>query len=112
MRVATYRVGGERRVGVVDPSRQTVTPFDLAAEAAERGLLALLDRETPRRLGQPMSLREATLEAPIPRPARNIFCVGKNYHEHAHEFASSGFDSSAAAGAVPQHPIIFSKVPE
>ncbi|TIW18038.1 MAG: fumarylacetoacetate hydrolase family protein, partial [Mesorhizobium sp.] len=41
-----------------------------------------------------------------------IFCVGKNYHEHAHEFARSGFDSSAGAGAIPKHPIIFSKVPE
>jgi 2-keto-4-pentenoate hydratase/2-oxohepta-3-ene-1,7-dioic acid hydratase in catechol pathway len=38
--------------------------------------------------------------------------VGKNYHEHAHEFARSGFDSSAASGAVPEAPIIFSKVPE
>jgi 2-keto-4-pentenoate hydratase/2-oxohepta-3-ene-1,7-dioic acid hydratase in catechol pathway len=52
------------------------------------------------------------LEAPIPRPRRNIYCVGKNYHEHAKEFAASGFDSSAVAGAVPKHPIIFSKVPE
>ncbi|PTB87500.1 hydrolase [Pseudidiomarina aestuarii] len=43
---------------------------------------------------------------------RNIFCVGKNYMEHAHEFSKSGFDSSAAAGAVPKNPIIFSKVPE
>ena len=45
-------------------------------------------------------------------PRRNIFCVGKNYHEHAHEFSKSGFDSSAGAGAVPKNPIIFSKVPE
>jgi 2-keto-4-pentenoate hydratase/2-oxohepta-3-ene-1,7-dioic acid hydratase in catechol pathway len=52
------------------------------------------------------------LEAPVPRPRRNIFCVGKNYHEHAHEFAKSGFDSSAASGAVPKEPIIFSKLPE
>src|SRR5262249_9072180 len=34
------------------------------------------------------------------------------YHEHAREFSRSGFDSSAAAGTVPKHPIIFSKVPE
>ncbi|WP_457301033.1 fumarylacetoacetate hydrolase family protein [Phyllobacterium sp. P5_D12] len=40
-----------------------------------------------------------------------MFCVGKNYYEHAHEFSRSGFDSSAAAGVVPNHPIIFSKVP-
>ncbi len=50
--------------------------------------------------------------APFPRPSRNIFCVGKNYHEHAHEFARSGFDSGAASGAVPDAPILFSKVPE
>ncbi|MGY8993813.1 MAG: fumarylacetoacetate hydrolase family protein, partial [Rhodospirillales bacterium] len=53
-----------------------------------------------------------TLRAPIPRPRRNIFCVGKNYYDHAHEFANSGFDSSAAQSVVPKNPIIFSKVPE
>ncbi len=54
----------------------------------------------------------ARLLAPIPRPSRNVFCVGKNYHEHAQEFAKSGFDSSAASGAIPEAPIVFSKVPE
>ena len=57
-------------------------------------------------------LSQVTLEAPIPRPAHNVFCVGKNYDAHAAEFAASGFDSSAAAGFVPQHPIIVSKLPE
>jgi 2-keto-4-pentenoate hydratase/2-oxohepta-3-ene-1,7-dioic acid hydratase in catechol pathway len=55
------------------------------------------------------------LLAPIPRPRRNIFCVGKNYHAHAKEFAGSGFDSSAKnvpGGDIPTVPIIFSKVPE
>ena len=59
-----------------------------------------------------LPLSSVNLLAPIPRPARNIFCVGKNYHDHAHEFANSGFDSSAASGAVPKHPIVFSKVPD
>ena len=62
--------------------------------------------------GPAIPLAQVTLEAPLPRPRRNIFCVGKNYYEHAHEFAKSGFDSSAASGAVPDAPIIFSKVPE
>ncbi|HKJ52988.1 MAG TPA: fumarylacetoacetate hydrolase family protein [Gammaproteobacteria bacterium] len=62
--------------------------------------------------GEPLGLDEVVLEAPLPRPRRNIFCVGKNYHDHAHEFAGSGFDSSAAKGAVPEFPIVFSKVPE
>jgi 2-keto-4-pentenoate hydratase/2-oxohepta-3-ene-1,7-dioic acid hydratase in catechol pathway len=70
-------------------------------------ILALIDAAATAR-GPVTSGR---LVAPL-RPRRNIFCVGKNYHEHAHEFARSGFDSSAAAGAVPEHPIIFSKVPE
>lgn len=114
MRVATFSIGGERRVGLVDPDNETIAPFDLPVERAESGILALIDRNgagLPRTLS-PIPLAQVELEAPIPQPRRNIFCVGKNYHEHAHEFARSGFDSSAAAGAIPKNPIIFSKVPE
>ncbi|MGD0719688.1 MAG: fumarylacetoacetate hydrolase family protein [Roseiarcus sp.] len=112
MKIATYRVGGERRVGLVDERRQTISAFDIPEADAIAGVLALIDRsELPRTL-QPTPLREVVLEAPIPRPRRNIYCVGKNYHDHAKEFAASGFDSSAVAGAVPGHPIVFSKVPE
>ncbi|WP_248312106.1 fumarylacetoacetate hydrolase family protein [Bosea sp. BK604] len=57
-----------------------------------------------------LALAEATLHAPFPRPARNIFCVGKNYHEHAREFAQSGFDASAKE-IVPEAPVIFTKPP-
>jgi 2-keto-4-pentenoate hydratase/2-oxohepta-3-ene-1,7-dioic acid hydratase in catechol pathway len=112
LKIAAFRVGGERRVGVVDEGRGTVAPLALTAEEAAEGVLALIGRETPPRTLSPIPLSEVHLDAPVPRPRRNIFCVGKNYHEHAHEFASSGFDSSAAAGAVPKNPIIFSKVPE
>jgi 2-keto-4-pentenoate hydratase/2-oxohepta-3-ene-1,7-dioic acid hydratase in catechol pathway len=48
--------------------------------------------------------------APIPRQAKNIFCVGKNYREHAREFAGSGFDASAK-DIVPEHPVVFTKPP-
>src|SRR5277367_7043356 len=112
MKIATYRVGGERRVGLVDEQRRTVSAFDIPGAEAREGVLALIARPRLPRQFSPMPLREAALEAPIPRPRRNIYCVGKNYHEHAHEFAASGFDSSAVAGAIPKHPIIFSKVPE
>jgi 2-keto-4-pentenoate hydratase/2-oxohepta-3-ene-1,7-dioic acid hydratase in catechol pathway len=112
MKIATYRVGGERRVGLVDERRRTVAAFDLPESEALSGVLALIDRPELPRLLAPMPLHEAVLEAPVPRPRRNIYCVGKNYHDHAKEFAASGFDSSATAGVVPKHPIIFSKVPE
>jgi 2-keto-4-pentenoate hydratase/2-oxohepta-3-ene-1,7-dioic acid hydratase in catechol pathway len=52
----------------------------------------------------------AILLAPIPRPAKNIFCVGKNYREHAREFAGSGFDASTQE-VVPEAPVVFSKPP-
>jgi 2-keto-4-pentenoate hydratase/2-oxohepta-3-ene-1,7-dioic acid hydratase in catechol pathway len=53
------------------------------------------------------------IHAPFPRPAKNILCVGKNYHDHAREFHSSGFDASAGADAdaIPELPIIFTKWP-
>ncbi len=114
MRVATFSIAGERRVGLVDVEGETIAPFDFPVEAAKSGILALIehgDGPLPRLL-TPVPLAGVELEAPMPRPRRNIFCVGKNYHEHAHEFARSGFDSSASAGAVPKDPIIFSKVPE
>jgi 2-keto-4-pentenoate hydratase/2-oxohepta-3-ene-1,7-dioic acid hydratase in catechol pathway len=114
MRVATFSIAGERRVGLVDLDAATVAPFDFPIERAASGVVALIDRNgagIPPTLS-PIPLARVRLEAPIPHPRRNIFCVGKNYYEHAHEFARSGFDSSAALGAVPKNPIIFSKVPE
>ncbi len=112
MRLATFSVGGERRVGIVDANGTDLRPFDLPVDAAREGIVALIGRDSLPATLSPIALDRVTIEAPIPRPRRNIFCVGKNYHEHAHEFAKSGFDSSAAAGAVPKEPIIFSKVPE
>lgn len=52
----------------------------------------------------------AILLAPIPRPTKNIFCVGKNYREHAREFSGSGFDATTQE-VVPEAPVVFSKPP-
>lgn len=48
-------------------------------------------------------LSEVTLCAPIPRPHKNIFCIGKNYKDHAVEMG--GVES------IPEHPVVFSKAP-
>ena len=59
------------------------------------------------------TVAEIGLAAPLPRPRRNVICVGKNYVEHAKEFSGSGFDSSAQAGEdIPDYPIVFTKAPE
>lgn len=46
---------------------------------------------------------KAKLAAPIPRPRKNIFCIGKNYIDHAIELGS--------ASDIPDFPIVFSKPP-
>ncbi|WP_102261807.1 fumarylacetoacetate hydrolase family protein [Mesobacillus jeotgali] len=43
------------------------------------------------------------LLAPIPRPSKNIFCVGKNYAEHAIEMGSKD--------DIPEHVMVFTKAP-
>jgi len=112
MKFATFAVHSEQRVGQIDLASQSVRSFDLPASEAAQGVVTLIGRTTLPRLLEPIPLSQVTLKAPIPRPARNIFCVGKNYHAHAKEFAASGFDSSATKSVIPSDPIIFSKVPE
>lgn len=112
MKFAVFDWKGTRHVGRVDEDAQTVERFDLPAGLADNfGVACLIDAEPPK-AAETLPIGEVAVQAPIPRPRRNIFCVGKNYFEHANEFASSGFDSSAAKGAVPTAPIVFSKVPE
>lgn len=48
-----------------------------------------------------------TLLAPIPRPRKNIMCLGLNYLEHAEETANQ----IGRTGKAPQYPIVFTKCP-
>ena len=56
----------------------------------------------------PIPLNGARLGAPIPRPPKDILCVGRNYREHAAEFSRAGFDASERA-EIPEDPVIFTK---
>lgn len=53
-------------------------------------------------------LAEVELLAPIPRPRKNVFCVGRNYAEHA---AESRRASGEATPGGPAHINIFTKPP-
>lgn len=116
MKFATLQHQGRVLVARIDDAAGTAHPLDLPELEAAQGVAALARRAAAGQAlpseHEAMPLAAAKILAPIPRPARNIFCVGKNYFEHAEEFARSGFDSSAGSGAVPKAPIIFSKVPE
>ena len=117
MRIAAFFYQGQPHAGLVSDDLQTVRLLDMPLADRELGALTLLELlsrgEALPGQGAAVPLSEVQLRAPLPHPRRNIFCVGKNYHAHAKEFARSGFDSSAQAGGeIPAEPIIFSKVPE
>lgn len=100
MKLATIRYEGQETAAIVDPVAGRVWPL------AGRTMLDLITSgETPVADGEGVALADVTLLAPIPRPARNIFCVGKNYRDHVAEMRVGSEEG-------PQHPIIFSKVPQ
>jgi 2-keto-4-pentenoate hydratase/2-oxohepta-3-ene-1,7-dioic acid hydratase in catechol pathway len=115
MRLVTFRDGTGTRIGSLD-SAGKVLDLGAADESLPRDMIALIAGgagvlAAARAAEAKAPVAEgATILAPIPRPAKNVFCVGKNYHEHAKEFASSGFDATAKE-VVPEAPVVFSKPP-
>ena len=117
MKIIAFRHNGQPGVGLVSNDLPQIRPFDLPAAQRELGALPVIEMQAR---GEPLpallaavALGDVLITAPLPKPRRNIFCVGKNYFAHAKEFAGSGFDSSAQAGEdIPADPIFFTKVPE
>lgn len=116
MRLVTFTDQGGTRIGalagsdIIDLATAPDLPRDMPGLIA-LGAEGLTRARKAAATGLRVPLSKAKLLAPIPRPAKNIFCVGKNYHEHAKEFHASGFDASAGANAVPDVPIVFTKPP-
>ncbi|HEX2134857.1 MAG TPA: fumarylacetoacetate hydrolase family protein [Microvirga sp.] len=115
MKLVTFRRGGEHEVGIADFDRERLWPVAGTVEPPLAGMLDLIRRfdevgSALRPQGDGIPLTGVQLLAPLPRPPRNVFCVGKNYHEHAREFATSGFDATAKE-VVPEAPVVFSKPP-
>jgi len=119
MKLVTFTRNGIDEVGVKTDGG--LVPLSELASDLPKDMIALISEgeELKNRIdvlltayaGQPLNDEGLELRAPIPTPARNIFCVGKNYHDHAEEFEKSGFDSSSSGQAVPSVPIIFTKAP-
>ena len=109
-----------QRIGVLDRKAGKIVDLSVAAPDLPCNMLELIALgdaglkrvRTALASGKGLiDLKTAKLDAPIPRPSKNVLCVGKNYHEHAKEFHDSGFDASAGANAAPEVPIIFTKAP-
>jgi 2-keto-4-pentenoate hydratase/2-oxohepta-3-ene-1,7-dioic acid hydratase in catechol pathway len=119
MRLVTFSDTQGMRIGVHDVQSNTIV--DLAAGSRlprEMTQFVALGKNGLQRARRAVKSGEGRIpvdtvkiHAPFPRPARNILCVGKNYHDHAREFHNSGFDASAGKDAIPEEPIIFTKWP-
>jgi 2-keto-4-pentenoate hydratase/2-oxohepta-3-ene-1,7-dioic acid hydratase in catechol pathway len=119
MRLVTFSDGEGTRIGIHDAQSNTIVdmtagsrlPKDMAGFVA-LGRNGLQRARRALKTGEKrLAMDSVKLLAPFPRPAKNILCVGKNYHDHAREFHASGFDASAGKDAIPDVPIMFTKWP-
>ncbi|HSN19835.1 MAG TPA: fumarylacetoacetate hydrolase family protein [Usitatibacter sp.] len=107
---------GEPRPGLVVGDRRIVDiPAALGADADTATMLGIiragesmlsrlrdLEKKPP---AATIALADVKLNAPIPRPAKNVFCVGWNYLEHFEEGAKKLQDNRE----LPKWPVFFSK---
>ncbi len=118
MRLVTFASARGDRAGVI-ASDQTVVPVADLVPRGPEDMLGLIDggealwrrlRAACANAGGGTLLATVTLRAPIPRPRRNVFCVGWNYAEHFAEGqrAREGVGSSRE---IPEYPAIFTKNP-
>ena len=115
MRIATFKLNGQRHVGQVSADGKHVTAFALTEDQVHHGAQPIIDalvagHALPELAGTPHDITQVHLEAPLPVSRRNVWCVGRNYHAHAKELQASVFkDSNTDTKAWP---IVFTKVPE
>lgn len=116
MHLISFFEASDYRIGVLDLATNEVIDLALAATGLPTDMTAFIALGAPglavaRRAmaggAGRRPLAEVRLAAPIARPRRNIFCVGKNYRAHAREVRSFGGDNSP--DGVPTQPIIFTK---
>ncbi|VEF48719.1 fumarylacetoacetate (FAA) hydrolase YisK [Bacillus freudenreichii] len=122
MKLMSFKLEGTEKYGVVDSSGRKVWDVLALAEAADKEfpptILAGIESgeqfyESVKELvewgGQ--NGKDELLHpfenikwmAPIPRPKKNIMCVGKNYRDHAIEMGSEA--------DIPEHIMVFTKSP-
>lgn len=110
MKLATFSMGGEPRPGVVAGGRiypaRHATMIDLIA-AGRHELARLAESVRTADAGQGYPLDAVELCAPIPRPRKNVFCVGRNYKLHIEE----GARANGVEVKFPPVPEFFSKPP-
>jgi 2-keto-4-pentenoate hydratase/2-oxohepta-3-ene-1,7-dioic acid hydratase in catechol pathway len=123
VRICTFEQRGNLSAGVVAADGTIVSTVDILGGASdEDDVLDLLMsgeelwaelRSAAGRARGGIPLASAKLHAPIPRPPRNVFCVGWNYSEHFEEGKQARGQSGPqlAPQEIPQFPSLFTKNP-
>ena len=119
MKLVTFEDSKTRQAGCLTANDTQIVNLTAAGLPAEMNLLIqsgekglVQARNVVKNATQTLPVHDVKICAPIPRPVRNIMCIGKNYMEHAREFQQSGFDASSQSGEdIPEHPIVFTKAP-
>jgi len=113
MRMASWEWGGRNHVGLISPDGREATP--LALRDPSLGVLPLIrmlveGESLPSPSSARLPVEVLTLRAPLPRPLRSLFCIGRNYHAHAAELATTVFRETMPKD--DPWPIVFGKLPE
>jgi len=120
MKFISYIMNGVESYGLVKEDENSVIPMKTLLEKlnvkAPPNLLEFIrtysDSLIPKlrkvldKTYEGIPLENVKITAPIPYPRRNVFCLGKNYAEHAMEITSIPSGESD----VPKYPIYFSKI--
>ena len=105
-----YEYKGKQDWGIVSPNKKAVYPAnEIFSEKVPDSLLDYIREGKAVHLNLPIdegiNMDRVKILAPIPKPIRNVFCVGKNYLDHIIEFAKQ--DKSAQKPL--EHPAFFTK---
>ncbi|OZI12515.1 hypothetical protein CEW92_06080 [Bacillaceae bacterium SAS-127] len=115
MKFISFRVNGQETYGVYDEKKKLV--WDLVALAGEQlptTLIEAIDKvenlpsvaaNYVEEAGSDAAITASDIEwlAPIPRPSKNVMCIGKNYRDHAIEMGGEE--------SIPTDLMVFTKAP-
>jgi 2-keto-4-pentenoate hydratase/2-oxohepta-3-ene-1,7-dioic acid hydratase in catechol pathway len=100
---AACATSGVSDAALTDGSLQALIEGGDAALSTLRGILARADAGDAALTD--LAITDPTLLAPLPRPQKNVFCVGRNYAEHIAE----GARAQNTTVAVTEVPVYFTK---
>ena len=117
MQLVTYRKNSREHIGAQLPDTNEIIKF-LDSEVPYEDMLRFIQagdealalaQQIIARGENKISLDDVELLAPIPRPLRNVFCVGKNYRAHLQEVSLLTGSTQNKENTIPEEPIFFTK---